>query len=429
MFFDHVEINLCSGKGGDGAVSFRREKYVPDGGPDGGDGGKGGDVIFRVSAQKNSLVDYRFKHDFVAENGQPGARRKMAGKAGENLILEVPAGTLVYSVMTNKLICDLTEDGEEFTILRGGKGGLGNVHFKSSTRQAPKFALPGAPAQKISVRLELRLIADVGLLGMPNAGKSSLLSRLSRAKPKIADYAFTTLQPHLGVVDAYNESFVLADLPGLIEGAAQGAGLGHDFLRHTARCRLLLHVIDVAPLSENLSPREAYDLINKELQDYDADLAERRQIIVFNKTDLLAEESRLEIEKSFADIDTDKLWVSAVSGEGLEELKERVITVLKELPALEREESLADDWQAYRFVEEAEPFRLEYEGDILKVSGKWIENLVSTTNFDEPEGFHYFQYQIKQKGLNEAMREAGVEDGDTVDIGGLEFEYWGKDFN
>ncbi len=428
MFFDHVKIEVRSGRGGNGAVSFRREKYVPFGGPDGGDGGKGGDVILKVNERKNSLIDFRFKHHFFAENGQNGGQRNKSGKQGQDLIIEVPPGTLVYEEESNRLITDLVEDGEEFLLLAGGKGGLGNVHFKNSRRQAPRFARAGGPAQELTIRLELKIIADVGLLGMPNAGKSSLLARMSRAKPKIADYAFTTLSPQLGVVDSYDMSFLMADLPGLIEGAAEGAGLGHDFLRHTARCRLLLHVVDAAPLPGQLSPREAYDAINAELLDYDFEIAGRQQILVLNKADLLVDGMREEIETSFSDIEDPIFWISTVTGEGIDALKQGVFKILPEIPKIESPVS-DEDWQVYRFEEETSPFVIEeLDGEII-VSGSWIEGLVWQTNFDAPESFHYFQREIKRKGLNEALKAAGVEHGEWITIGGAEFQFFSDEEN
>ena len=425
MFFDHVRLELKSGKGGDGAVSFRREKFIPDGGPDGGDGGKGGDVIFKVSGRRNSLIDYRFKHHFAAEDGQDGQGKKMFGRSGADLILELPPGTLIYDDEHDVLICDLKEEGQTFKILEGGKGGLGNVHFKSSRRQAPKFARAGGKAEELRVRLELKLIADVGLLGLPNAGKSSLLARMSRAKPKIADYAFTTLQPQLGVVDSYDQSFVLADLPGLIEGAAEGAGLGHDFLRHTARCRLLLHLVDASPLPGQPSAREAYDLIQAELADYGDGLDERPQILVLNKADLLAPDQRPEVEASFADLDLPKYWVSTVTGEGIEDLKRGIFSILPSLAAVEQAEVSSEEWQVYRYESKA-PYEIFWEDGEAFVIGNWIEGLVQSTNFDNPESFHYFQKEIERKGLNAALSEAGVKDGDWVDIGGAEFQFLGR---
>ncbi|MDO5033618.1 MAG: GTPase ObgE [Eubacteriales bacterium] len=425
MFFDHVTLELQSGKGGNGAVSFRREKYIPAGGPDGGDGGKGGDVIFQATQRRNSLIDYRFKHHFAAEDGQDGQKSKMYGRAGADLILEVPLGTLIYDDLQDVLICDLKEEGQTFKILEGGKGGLGNVHFKTSRRQAPKFARAGGAAEKLRVRLELKLIADVGLLGLPNAGKSSLLAKMSRAKPKIADYAFTTLEPQLGVVDSYDQSFVLADLPGLIEGASEGAGLGHDFLRHTARCRLLLHVVDASPLPGQPEPRAAYELIQEEVVNYGEQLADRPQLLVWNKADLLAAEQRPELEESFADLDLPKYWVSTVTGEGIEELKQAIYRILPSLPELEATVADPEEWQLYRYESHA-PFEIDFVEGEAYVFGNWIEGLVQSTNFDNPESFHYFQKEIERKGLNAALSKAGVQDGDWVDIGGAEFQFLGQ---
>lgn len=422
MFFDHVQIEIRSGKGGDGAVTFRREKYVPEGGPDGGDGGKGGDIVFRASSRKNSLIDFRFKKHYFAPNGENGQRRKQNGKQGENLIIELPPGTLVYDVESERLIVDMKEAGQEFTILRGGLGGRGNTHFKNSVRQAPNFARAGGLGETAVVRLELKLIADVGLLGLPNAGKSSLLSVMSAATPKIADYPFTTLEPQLGVVELEHESFVMADLPGLIEGAAEGAGLGHDFLRHTARCKLLLHVVDAAPQEGLPGPREAFDLISKEMSDYSAELAERFRIVVLNKADLLDEEGRKEVEARFADLSLPVYWTSTATHEGLDVLKKEIFRVLPALTERVSEETARDDWRLYRFEEE-ERFRIEWENGEAFVRGRWIESLVRSINFNDVESFHYFQRQIEAKGVNRALLDAGVKEGDWIDIGGAEFQF------
>lgn len=422
MFFDHVTIFVASGKGGDGVVSFRREAFVPQGGPDGGDGGKGGDVVLRVSSRLNSLGYYRFKHHFKAADGEAGRGKKMSGKSGEDLVLEVPPGTLVYDDETDQLIADLTEE-EDFVLLPGGKGGLGNVHFKNSRRQAPRFARAGEDGKELTIRLELRLIADVGLLGRPNAGKSSLLAALSRAKPKIADYPFTTIQPQLGVVEQYDQSFVLADIPGLIEGAAEGVGLGHDFLRHVSRCRLLLHVVDVYPLDRELTPRQAYDQIQEELRLYGAGgLAEVPQILVLNKADLLANEVRAELARAFADVKDPKVWTSTVTHEGLDELKQVISQTLEDLPEPEKVEQ-DRDWHLYRFADDT-PFTIRQEADHYEVTGAWISNLVRSTNFDDLESFHYFQRQIEDKALNRALLDAGAQSGDWVNVVGYEFQFY-----
>ncbi|MCI6603679.1 MAG: GTPase ObgE [Clostridiales bacterium] len=422
MFFDHATITLRSGRGGDGAVSFRREKYVPDGGPDGGDGGDGGSIILRATERKTTLIDFRFKHHFSAENGENGRKRRQNGKKGADLILELPLGTLVYEQQDQRLICDLTEDGQEVRLLEGGRGGRGNVHFKNSVRQAPNFARAGGEGEELEVRLELKLIADVGLVGLPNAGKSSLLARFSNARPKIADYAFTTLEPQLGIVEAFEKSFVMADLPGLIEGAAEGAGLGHDFLRHTARCRLLLHVLDAAPAEGEPSPRAAYELIEKELRHYDEELGQRTRWLVLNKADLLEPEARASLEAEFKDLDRPIFWTSAASGEGLDELRNQIMEKLPEIPELIQKEEVDSDWRLYRFVEE-ERFRIERVDGEVQVRGKWIEGLVRSINFNDVESFHYFQRQIKEKGLNDALMAAGVKEGEWIDVAGAEFQF------
>lgn len=426
MFFDLVRIEVQSGRGGDGAVSFRREKFVPKGGPDGGDGGKGGDVILRANEQKSSLLDFRFKHKFVAENGSNGMGAKKFGKAGQDLLIDLPCGTLVYDDETDELIVDMAEPGQEFLLLPGGKGGLGNVHFKTSRRQAPRFARAGGPGRTLQLRLELKLIADVGLLGLPNAGKSSLLARMSRAKPKIADYAFTTLEPQLGVVDKHDLSFVLADLPGLIEGAAEGRGLGHSFLRHVERCRLLLHVVDAAAEEGQPSPLEAYRSINEELSSFDQALIDRPQILVLNKMDLLTEEERDKVSAEFAGVVDRCYWISTVTGEGIEELKQAIFDLLPSLPEVEISAGAGEDWQLYRF-EETEPFYIEEEDGQVYLYGDWIENLTNSTNFDDWESFHYFQKELRRKGVNRALKEVGVKDGEWIDINGVEFQFMGED--
>lgn len=422
MFFDHVTIEVRSGKGGDGAVTFRREKYVPDGGPDGGDGGRGGHVIVRATSRKTSLIDFRFKHLFRAGNGENGQNRKKNGKQGEDLILELPLGTQIYDDETGRMIADLKEDGEELTLLYGGKGGLGNEHFKNSVRQAPNFGRAGGPPESLVLRLELRLIADVGLVGMPNAGKSSLLAACSNARPKIGDYAFTTLEPQLGVVSYDHESFLMADLPGLIEGASDGAGLGHDFLRHTARCRILLHVLDAAPAEGSKTPLEAYRQIRHELSQYDASLARRKEIILWNKADLLDESGRQKLREDFRMAGLCGRFVSAATHEGLQDLCHELFGMLAE-PFEEEEAELPDpDWRLYRFQEE-EPFHIEKRGGVAHVTGGWIEGLVRSINFHDVESFYYFQTEIRKKGLNDALEAAGVREGDWVEIDGAEFQY------
>lgn len=422
MFFDHVKIEVKAGDGGNGAVSFRREKYVPDGGPDGGDGGKGGNVILLATARKNSLVDYRFKHHFKAENGLPGGKRKKYGKQGEDLVLEFPVGTLVYDDEDGRFIVDLAEDGQRFVLLEGGAGGAGNRHYANSVRKAPNFAKAGELGRTLQLRLELKLLADVGLLGLPNAGKSSLLAALTRAKAKTGDYAFTTVDPQLGVAVYEHDSFVLADLPGLIEGAAEGAGLGHDFLRHMERCRLLLHVLD-ASIDDPAQIVENYKMIRAELGRYKEALAERAEIICLNKLDLCTPEHLAAVKAALQPQTEDEIFVvSAATGSGLDELKRHCLQRLQELPLAVLEERRDEDYKIYRFEEEA-PFTIRRDNEFFVVSGRWIEHLIRSINFNDPESLHYFQRQIKQKGLQEALKQAGIVEGQWVRIGESEFQY------
>lgn len=427
MFIDKIKIYLKAGNGGNGAVSFRREKYVSHGGPDGGDGGHGGNIVFRVDEGSNTLLAFRYKRKFVAENGGGGAGSKFHGATAPDLIIGVPPGTLIREVETGRIIHDMSEnDGADFICCRGGRGGFGNRRFATPTRQVPMFAKNGTQGEEKEVVLELKMIADVGLIGYPSVGKSSLLGRISSARPKVADYHFTTLQPNLGVVSTGNESgFVAADIPGLIEGAADGAGLGHAFLRHVDRCRLLLHVVDVASV-EGRDPVEDIKLINHELERYSPELASRPQIIVANKFDLvdrdLVELGAFDALEKYADENEWELYyVSAVTGDGIDEMIHAVGERLKLLPPITVYES--------EVVEEKEP--VENAGDVsirrehgkFVVEGEWIYNLMGRINFDDYESLSYFQNTLLRNGIFERLEEAGCRDGDTVSMYDFEFDY------
>ena len=420
MFIDHAKIYIKAGDGGNGAVSFHREKYITNGGPDGGDGGKGGDVVFYASDDISTLHNFRFKHKFVAEDGGKGLARKMYGRGAEDLRIPVPVGTMIYDNETGKLICDLAEDGQEMIVAKGGRGGQGHIHFSNSVRQAPNFARAGIPGEEFNLKIELKLIADVGLIGFPNVGKSTLLSVISSAKPKIADYHFTTIEPILGVVTVGDTSFVAADIPGIIEGASGGAGLGHDFLRHIERTRLLIHVVDVSGC-EDRNPIEDFDKINSELELFNPLLASRPQIVAANKVDQTSEED-LEAFISEMTVRGYEVYpISAAIGEGTGKLIEAAARKLQTLPkpvlvAVTNEETI------YKYEPE-ELFTIEKNNDVYSVVGPWVKNLVDSTNFDDSDSLQYFQRIIRKKGIIDALKKAGIREGDTVSMYSLEFEY------
>ena len=442
MFADRAKVVLISGKGGDGHVSFRREKYVPDGGPDGGDGGRGGDVILRVDEGMNTLIDYRHKRKFAAGAGQEGGKRNCRGKDGEDLVLRVPRGTLVKDAESGKVIVDMSGDCSEYTILSGGKGGLGNQHFATSTMQAPKYAQPGQPAKEAEVLFELKLIADVGLIGYPSVGKSTFLKSVTNAKPEIADYHFTTLSPNLGVVDMGDgNSFVLADIPGLIEGAAEGSGLGHEFLRHIERNKLLIHVLDAASV-EGRDPLKDFEMINAELAKYGEQVAGIPQIVAANKTDIIPEEPEAidvdedgeliyaeqpieRIKKAMEEKNIPVFAVSAATGQGMNELMHYVYQRLQEMP---KEATIFaseyDPNTALQFVNE--PFTVSYD-DVEKeyvLEGPRIEKMLGYTNLESERGFVFFQNFLKDTGILEQLEALGIQDGDTVRMYGFSFEYY-----
>ncbi|MFW5647955.1 MAG: GTPase ObgE [Candidatus Alkaliphilus sp. MAG34] len=427
MFIDKAKIHLKAGKGGDGAVAFRREAHVPAGGPAGGDGGKGGDIIFQVDEGMRTLMDFRYKRHYGASNGEDGKGKNMYGKDGENLLLRVPPGTIIREEKTGHIIADLTDSDDTVVVAKGGRGGKGNTHFKTSTRQAPRFATAGEQGQELTVTLELKLIADVGLIGFPNVGKSTLLSVLTSAKPKIANYHFTTLTPNLGVVQTkHGDSFVLADIPGLIEGAHEGAGLGHKFLRHIERTKLLLHVIDISGM-EGRDPVEDFRKINEELCLYNKELAGRPQIVVANKTDILGPHDNLEKLKSALKEQEIKVFpVSAVTGWGLDELLGYVSRKLKELEKIHKETVIKKEEKIYRYEEPEDKhhFTVYIEDGIYVVEGEFIKRLIDSTDFEDMESLSYFQRVLKNRGVIDKLKELGMSEGDSVRMYGIEFEHF-----
>ncbi len=423
MFIDIAKINLKAGKGGDGAVAFRREKYEPAGGPYGGDGGNGGNIIIQGDEGIRTLMDFRYKRSYKAENGENGKTKKQFGKKGQDLILRVPVGTLVKDGDSGKVIVDIKEHNQSFIIAKGGKGGRGNAKFATPTRQAPRFAEPGTKGEERTVILELKLLADVGLIGFPNVGKSTILSILSEAKPKIANYHFTTLKPNLGVVRVDEEqSFVIADIPGLIEGAHQGVGLGHDFLRHVERTKILVHVLDASGI-EGRNPIEDFYKINEELIQYNPKLKEKHQIIVANKMDLFQSKEWIDkVKEEFEPLGYEVFPLSAATMEGINRLKYGIWEVLKDI---EIEYETFDEKADITFEEpEKDAIIVRKENGIYIVEGSFIERLIYSTNFDNHDSLRYFQNTIRQRGVVDQLKELGIEENDTVLICGYEFEFF-----
>lgn len=420
MFVDVAKISLKAGKGGNGIVSFRREKYIAAGGPDGGDGGKGADVIFRVDESMSTLMDFRYKKHYSAKTGENGGPCNRTGKSAEDLVIKVPPGTILKDARTGKVIADLTKTGEQYIAAKGGKGGRGNARFATSTRQIPRFAEQGEDGEEREIYLELKLLADVGLIGYPNVGKSTILSIMTSAKPKIADYHFTTIEPNLGVVMLDDgSSFVLADIPGLIEGAHEGIGLGHQFLRHIERTKVLVHVVDVSGI-EGRDPVRDFETINEELRQFNEKLSKRKQIVAANKTDLPnAEENFNRLKTKLSEKGYEVFPVCAATGEGLKELFYKVGELLRELPV--EEETITEEDFIYEAKEEG--WTVKCEDGIFTVEGEVIKRVLRKVNFDDTESLQYFQRAIKKLGISDELDRMGIQEGDTVRIYDIEFEY------
>ena len=428
MFVDYTKILVKSGNGGDGAISFWTEKYVANGGPDGGDGGKGGDVYFVVDKDSNTLINFRYNKKYKAEDGENGRGARCYGKSGKDLYIKVPLGTVVKDAETGEVIVDLSEENQSELVLKGGRGGRGNSHFATSTRQAPRFAEDGEKGIEKELILELKLLADVGLLGFPNVGKSTILSMVTKAQPKIANFHFTTIQPNLGVVKTeHGDSFALADIPGVIEGASEGVGLGLQFLRHIERTRLLLHVLDVSG-SEGRNPVEDFKIINKELKKYSEKLSTRKQIIVANKIDIIPEEERdnneniKAIEKLAKENNMELFKISAATNKGLKELMNHVAEVLKTLP---KEEAVdVEERKVYTLNEDKDEVIVRKENKNFIVEGKAVERLIARVNLDDNESTHYFHKGLERLGVNAKLKNLGIKEGDIVIFNGWEFEWY-----
>lgn len=432
MFADRAKIYVKSGKGGDGHVSFRREKYVPNGGPDGGDGGDGGDVIFEVDDGLNTLTDFRHIRKYAAANGEDGNKKNCRGKNGADIVIKVPYGTVIKESTSGQVITDMSGENRRFTLLKGGRGGCGNQHYATSTMQAPKYAQPGQAAKELELQLELKVIADVGLVGFPNVGKSTLLSHVSNARPKIANYHFTTLNPNLGVVDLEDaKGFVIADIPGLIEGASEGAGLGHEFLRHIERTRLMIHIVDAAS-TEGRNPVADIYAINKELEAYNPEIAKRPQVIAANKTDMIidgmgmnGEEDPIgKIKAEFEPKGIPVFPISAVSGQGVRELLYAVNNLLEGMD--DKPVVFEREYFPETLSEEQEPYTVVYDEkeDAYIVEGPRIEKMLGYTNLESEKGFTFFQRFLKENGILDELENLGIQEGDTVRMYGLSFDYY-----
>lgn len=426
MFADRARIYIRSGKGGDGHVSFRRELYVPNGGPDGGDGGRGGDVIFEVDEGLNTLQDYRHKRKYAAKDGQPGGKRRCHGADADDIVLKVPEGTVIKESESGKVIADMSGENRRQIVLKGGKGGLGNQHFATATMQVPKYAQPGQPSKELTVDLELKVIADIGLVGFPNVGKSTFLARVTNAQPKIANYHFTTLNPNLGVVDLKDgKGFVIADIPGLIEGASEGVGLGHEFLRHIERTKLMIHVVDAAG-TEGRDPVDDIYKINAELEAYNPEIAKRPQVIAANKIDVIyvdGDDPLKRLKDEFEPKGIRVFPISGVTGEGIQELLYYVSEQLKGLdqaPIVFEQEYFPEE----ELILADLPYTVEKEDDMYVVEGPKIEKMLGYTNLDSEKGFAFFQKFLKDSGILDELEAAGIQEGDTVRMYGLQFDYY-----
>lgn len=429
MFADRAKITIRSGKGGDGHVSFRRELYVPNGGPDGGDGGRGGDVIFEVDEGLNTLGEYRHKRKYAAQSGQEGGKKRCHGADGQDIVLKVPEGTVIYEAESGKVIADMSGENKRQIVLKGGRGGKGNMHYATATMQVPKYAQPGQPAQELEVRLELKVIADVGLVGYPNVGKSTFLSRVTNAQPKIANYHFTTLTPNLGVVDLDGaDGFVIADIPGLIEGASEGVGLGLEFLRHIERTRVMIHIVDAAS-TEGRDPVDDIYKINAELEAYNKEIAARPQVIAANKTDVLYDQENDPIERLRQEFEPKGIRVfpiSAVTGKGIKELLyyvKELLDTTERKPIVFEQEYFPED----ALIRENLPYTVEKAEDAENtyiVEGPRIEKMLGYTNLDSEKGFQFFQRFLKETGILDDLEKEGIQEGDTVRMYGFEFDYY-----
>ena len=423
MFVDIVKISIKAGDGGNGAVSFHREKYVAAGGPDGGNGGKGGDIVFQADDSLSTLIDFRYKKKYTAENGAPGGSRRSSGKSAPDLVIKVPRGTVVKDTANGRILADISDDGPVI-VAKGGRGGKGNMNFATPTRQIPRFAKPGIPGERFDVTLELKLLADVGLVGFPNVGKSSLISVVSTAKPEIANYHFTTITPVLGVVKYDESSFVMADIPGLIEGASEGVGLGHAFLRHVERCRLIVHVVDVSG-SEGRDPKDDFEKINRELSNFSAELAERPQIVAANKADIATEEQIEEFRAFIAEKGLPFFVISAAAAKGTTELVAAIAGELEKLPPMIRytAKPLTPE-ELEKLAAEKHSFTVKKaDANYYTVEAEWLVPILMSVNMDDYSSLQYFQRVLRSSGIIDALVEAGVEEGDTVSVYDFEFEF------
>ncbi len=422
MFVDKVQISVKAGNGGNGAVSFHREKYINAGGPDGGDGGKGSDIVFQADDSLSTLIDFRYKKKYVAPDGEPGGAKRCSGKSMEATVIRVPRGTLVKDAHTGRILADVSDD-EPVIVAKGGKGGKGNVHFATPTRQIPRFAKPGFPGEKFDLTLELKLLADVGLVGFPNVGKSTLISVVSAAKPKIANYHFTTLTPVLGVVKRGEKSFVMADIPGLIEGASEGVGLGHEFLRHVERCRLIVHVVDVSGI-EGRDPAEDFEKINAELANFSEELSELPQIVAANKCDLATEEQIASFEEFLAAKSLKLYKISAATTQGTDALMDVVLAELDKLPPVKRYEPVPLTLEEIAQLDEQKrSFTVRKVDDVYIVDAEWLAPILATCNMEDYESLQYFQRVLRSSGIIDELERQGIQEDDLVSIFDFEFNY------